>query len=730
MRLLFLLTLCGTLWANTTPALDLETPPANPTEFHEREAARWHKLIGAREPSSLDETQQDYDVLYYELWLDLRNFSGQQVTGQTDIYGKALIADFRDVILNFCDAMVVDSVRGAANETLTYQHSSDLITATLERDYALNEEFMLTVYYHGTPCLDGGIETFDWWNRPVGSYNVPSIATLSEPLGARGWWPCKDLPIDKADSARIHLICSDTLTATSNGVLEDVTALPGNSLQFNWFEKHPISTYLISANASNYTLFSDWYVNASDDSLPIDYYVYPEKLTQSQTDFNIMPAAIAALAQLFGEFPFMDEKYGHSMFRWGGAMEHQCNTSYGRGLVTGNHTYDWILVHELGHQWWGDMVTLSDWPHIWLNEGFASYCEALWYEHLGGATALQNYMVNSQPVSDPSGPIVNPSNLFSGNTVYNKGAWALHTLRGAINNDSLFFAGMREYRARHEYSTAVTEEFLDAMSDVTGWDVTPFVEGYLYEVNRPTYRVSYGTGTVDGVLTTAVRLRQTHGTPPVPFTNRVELRFGGTQTVTVAAICSTYRQEYLFELGYSPSSVVFDPNSWFLKTVLTEPLQPVILNGSLSVGQEDVAYADTLVAVGGNGNYSFSLIGGALPNGISLAANGQFSGTPTVGGDFPLTLRVQDTNNQADTTQLVLSVTSILDAPQDLTIVANGDDTVTLAWQSVAGASSYEIFVATQADYSDLSSLATVATTTYTDATSDEQKFYVVVANP
>ena len=182
-------------------------------------------------------------------------------------------------------------------------------------------------------------------------------------------------------------------------------------------------------------------------------------------------------------------------------------------------------------------------------------------------------------------------------------------------------------------------------------------------------------------------------------------------------------------MGYSPTSITFDPDSWFLKTVLTEPLAVIFLNGSLSTGLENSSYADTLVALGGNGNYSFSLIGGTLPNGISLANNGRFSGTPTESGSFPLTLRVQDTNNQADTTQLVLNVTPVIAPPQELTIVANGDNTVTLRWLSVPNAESYEVSYATQADFSDLTILATVTMTSYIDTVTGGQRFYVVRAN-
>jgi hypothetical protein len=215
----------------------------------------------------------------------------------------------------------------------------------------------------------------------------------------------------------------------------------------------------------------------------------------------------------------------------------------------------------------------------------------------------------------------------------------------------------------------------------------------------------------------------------VPFTNRVELRFGGAQTVNQSVICDSYREKYLFELGYTPSSLAFDPNSWFLKNVQSEPLQPIFLNTSLTVGTINQPYADTLVAIGA-GTPTYSLIGGTLPNGITLASTGQLSGTPTEFGNFPLTFRVNNSINQADTTELTLTVLTSLGTPDSLTIIANNDSTITLRWPAVSGASSYEVRCATQPDFFDLTILATVTDTTYVDSTSNIQKFYVIVANP
>jgi len=725
--LLFACLLCGMLRADE---LNLLTLPTSPAEFHAQEAARLQRAFDVQARTPLDETQLDYDVKYYELWVDLRNFAGHTISGRSDMHATALVNSFNEVVMDFCDTLAVDSVRDAANNSLAYTRGGQQVVVTLAQTLNALDDFVVTVYYHGTPCLGGGISTFDWYNRNLGSYSVPSIHTLSEPFGARDWWPCKDVPGDKADSARIHMTVSDTLVATSNGLLQSVTPVAPNSQQYSWFESNPISTYLIVANSSNYVSFTDWYVDTFGDSLPIVYYVYRDKLAAAQIDWNFTPDIIEVFAEHFGPYPFMDEKYGHSMFRWSGGMEHQCNTSMGEGLVSGTHWADYITVHELAHMWWGDMVTLADWPDIWLNEGFASYSEAVWEESQGGGAALRTYMTNDLVVNDPSGPVYNPANLFSSNTVYHKGAWILHTLRGAMRNDSLFFAGMREYRSRHQYGNATTAEFLDAMSDIAGYDVTPFVYGYLYLTNRPNYRYAYGTGTVDGVLTTAVRLRQTHSTPAHIFTNKVDLRFGGAQTVTQTVVCNSARQEYVFPMGYTPSSIAFDPDEWMLEAKQSEPLQPIFLSTSLNSGVEGTPYSDTLVAIGSGTGFTYSLIGGVLPGGVVLGTNGIFTGTPTAGGSFPLTLRVTNTVNQADTTQLMLHVTPIPDTPQHLTILANGDDTVTLRWDAAADAQSYRVMAATLPDYSDLAPLVTVTDTFYVDAAALPEKYYVVIALP
>jgi aminopeptidase N len=211
------------------------------------------------------------------------------------------------------------------------------------------------------------------------------VWTLSEPDGARTWWPCKDTPADKAMVEEWWTVPA-SWTATGNGTLIGTETLPNSRKRFRWRSARPLTTYLVSIAATDYASFSDTYTALDGTTtMPVTYYVYSEDLTPARESFRNTPAMIAFYAETFGEYPFLEDKYGVCAFPWSGAMEHTTNTSYGYLLIDGGHGNDYVIAHELAHQWWGDSVSPEDWKDVWLNEGFASYSEALWAEHLGGA---------------------------------------------------------------------------------------------------------------------------------------------------------------------------------------------------------------------------------------------------------------------------------------------------------------------------------------------------------
>ena len=228
-----------------------------------------------------------------------------------------------------------------------------------------------------------------------------------------------------------------------------------------------MSTYLASVTAATYTQLDDWFYSSTGDTMPITHYVYPSLVSKARVDLDIAAPSLAFFSDAFGPYPFVSEKYGVALCPLGGGMEHQTLTSYGSMLITGDHSYDWIYVHELAHMWFGDLITCKSWEHIWLNESFASYAEALWFEHLEGAATLKSYMESEDRPRYWDGPILrDPDNTildyYFDLVVYDKGSWVLHMLRRVIG-DEAFFEILRDFCAdpRYRYSAAVTADFGD-----------------------------------------------------------------------------------------------------------------------------------------------------------------------------------------------------------------------------------------------------------------------------
>jgi aminopeptidase N len=618
------------------------------------------KLDNWRAMQELNQTddiqdQSDFDVKYWELDIDVTNISGQIVTGKVTMTSEAVISGLTEVAYDFHDAMSVDSVF-MYNQPVSYTHANHYVTVTLDRTYNYGEQFTTVIYYHGHPPRVGDWGSF-FWDTHQGE---PIVSTLSEPEGARAWWPCKDMPHDKADSADVLITVDEDLVATSNGVLVSNQNNGNGTRTFHWHEGYPITTYLISLAISNYAEFTDWYVTASNDSMPIVNYVYPEHLNQAMEDLNVTAEAIGIYAQFWGEYPFLDEKYGHSIFQWGGAMEHQCNTSYGAPLITGHHYYDYIVVHELAHMWFGDRITCDTWPDIWINEGFAVFSECVWTEYLGGFDEYIDYLLTRCRVTDPSGPIYDPDPLFSGNTVYNKGAWALHMLRGVMGDDA-FFEGMHDYAndPQFTYKTATCRQFQHYMEQYYGDSLGWYFDEWLWGMNRPTYRYSWMAEDIGGgQYEIFLNIRQTQGDPaPLVFTMPIKMypRIGGVDTM-ISVFNDKREDNYRFIVNGSPTTVELDKDYWILRYCSPESYGLNIVTTELPVGYLNVAYDSTIEARGGSAPYVFSLISGTLPPGIELFSDGRISGRPSAAGDYEFTVRVTDNASAIDDQDFTVSV--------------------------------------------------------------------------
>lgn len=518
---------------------------------HVLSAAKWLNT-----ESTLTVNQEKIDVTYYRIDLNI-DIDAEEIDGSVLVNGWIGMDQPDSIELDFADEMIVDSVK-FYGELWPFVHESDYLKVpapetTIPEGYS----FRVEVFYHGTPPYTGfGAFNFDT------HANIDHIWTLSEPYGARDWWPCKDDPSDKADSVDIIITVPEEQIVASNGILVSETNVGNERKQYHWQETYPICTYLISVTTYPYTVWQDEYIAMNGDTLPLNYYVYPDHYESVYDNYLLTNDMMEVFAQRFGEYPFMGEKYGHAEFGRGGGMEHQTLTSLGGSS-------QWLIAHELGHQWWGDLVTCASFHHIWLNEGFARFSEAIWEEAYNGIQAYKDYWQSHEYYGPGTIFVENPNsvgNIFDGNLSYNKAGWIVHMLRGVMG-DSLFFESLQSY-VYHDslaYGAVTTEDFQTVCENVSGLDLGDFFQQWIYGEYYPQYAVSWEMLDTDELIVT-IEQTQNWQTFRMPIQLNVT-----TPTETLSFTVeneSTYETYNLGLIGADVIDVKLDPDNWILKDVV------------------------------------------------------------------------------------------------------------------------------------------------------------------
>jgi aminopeptidase N len=528
-----------------------------------------------------------YDVLHYTI--DIQIFpASEQLSGSVEMVALSERTSLLSIQVNLLSNMVVDQVlRGGS--PLSFTHETDMIDIDLGVPVAEGDSFTVVIQYHGIPSA-GSLQGFTIERN---TYGDTLISTLSEPEDARSWWPCKDIPSEKSTETMIVTIPSHYLFA-SNGLLQSVEDLGNGWKRWTWHESYPITSYLISLAICDYDTFSYTYTGLQGEVMPLNFFVFPQILSHAQTDFSIIDDMITFFAQNWGEYPFIDEKYGHAIFDWSGGMEHQTITSLGGNIITGNHQYDWIYAHELSHMWWGDMVTCATWADLWLNEGFASYADAMWREHTGGSTGLNSRMASFRssyfyednqsrfPIYAP------PAQYLWGNTVYDKGAWIVHMFRHILG-DSLFTEFFHEYRNRFAYDAATSDDFTDVLSDVAGEDMTWFSDEWVYDAGYPEYEYAWSSTALTGsqyqVDLVIDQVQGTANNTPI-FRMPIDIDFYYSSSWhRFTVINDQEHQHYRWVMDQQPTNMRFDSDLWILCTRTATSMPPEI----------DLAYANQTV---------------------------------------------------------------------------------------------------------------------------------------
>jgi aminopeptidase N len=541
-------------------------------EMAHAKAERFAKIQAAYRAETA--SQADYDVTYYNIDITADPYTGT-VGGAVTVTAKALNTIY-EIDLDLAGTLVVSEVIRQDAINLPFTHSNDILTVNLGRTYVTGESFTFTVYYLGGPDPSYGAFGFDSYN------GEPMIWSLSEPFGARSWWPCKDVPSDKADSVDIHITVPSGLIVASNGTLRRVDNGKAEDAYW-WHEGYPIATYLVSVAIHPYTVFSHWYRYSPSDSMEVRYYVFPDHYSDVQETYAKTVPMIELYSNLFGQYPFLEEKYGHAEFLWGGGMEHQTITSLGGWS-------EYLIAHELSHMWWGDMITCNDFHHVWMNEGFATYSEALWSEFTYGESYYYQDMQAAKYLG--GGTIYVPettdwNRIFHTGLSYNKGSWVLHMLRHVVG-DSTFFDILQTYYAdsRYQYGTVTTEQFRDLCEDVSGMDLDFFFHEWIYEEYYPSYSYSW-TVTPNGGLydvNVIINQLQTHYIFEMPIDVRITTASGDT---TFVAWNNLATQKFTFSLAEPPTGVSIDPDEWILRMVEEPLVNPTFDRGILVVNGVD-----------------------------------------------------------------------------------------------------------------------------------------------
>ncbi|MCX6640310.1 MAG: M1 family aminopeptidase [bacterium] len=517
-------------------------------------------------PSGIDaDSSHGWDALHYEVDLVFNPVwpGNLTISGSTTIRFTPTAPGPLDTMDIHFHGLWLSDVILEGVECNSFRLPNDILRVVFTQPQYPGDTLDLELYYEGTPEVTpnnwGGVGIF---------YSSPSmIYTQADPFGARNWMPCWDEPWDKA-TIRQKLTFPSQFVVVANGALEDSSS-QGGYTQWVYYMNHPLTTYLISFCASNYVTFTQ-----SAGSVAIKNYVYPGHLNAAQYDLGRVPEMITAFSNYFGPYPFDTFGYAEApVFGGSGAMENQTMVTLGNLLINGNRTYEDIYAHELSHQWFGDAVSYLDWPDMWLSEGFATYAEALWHEHLSGMTGYFQTMnqiknsyfgwqnqTNMVPIYDP------PWNILWTPLTYEKPGSVIHTLRYQVGDDSLFFTILRNYQSLYRDGNAATWDLAEVVQNVTGDDYDWFFNQWIYQPGYPSFEYFATLQPQGGNTLVQLSVAQVQQAPQPYFRTDADLYVydGGIPEIHRITIEALESQTIELTAFGNSDSVRLDPVGWIL----------------------------------------------------------------------------------------------------------------------------------------------------------------------
>ena len=496
-----------------------------------------------------------YDVKYYRLNIEL-DPQIRAISGSVTSYFQAVDSALSTLAFDLSDSLIVDSIY-YHNQSLSFnRHLTNAVQIQLPNPITVNTLDSIRIYYHGTP---------DPVTNPL-AFSIDTVSgdtvlwTLSEPYGAQDWWPCKNSLNDKADSVEIIIRTPERYKVASIGLLKTIDTANGY-VRYHYKSNYPIAAYLVAVAVAEYNYYEE-YLQLGTDSLLMEYYLYPNNTFSGSS--HGMEGYIKFFDSLFGEYPFIKEKYGHADFTFGGGIEHQTMS------FMGNNGGE-LKAHELAHQWFGNKITCASWSDLWLNEGFATYLTALTYEfgvvHDPFYYSIYLNGMEGSSLNYPNGSVYrydtsNVSDLFNG-LVYSKGGFALHMLRWTIG-DSAFFEGVRNYIGDPNlaFAFANTEQLKAHFESSSGQNLEEFFNDWVYGAGFPTID-SYWSQSGNQF---ELRVNQLQSDTSVSFFN-IPLPyqlFAANWDTTIVVNPSFSGEMFTLTINRAIDSIQLDPENWVL----------------------------------------------------------------------------------------------------------------------------------------------------------------------
>ena len=448
---------------------------------------------------SITTYRQGWDVLRYDLQVEA-DIENKAISGNNKItYYESL--PVREMQIDLQKPLVIDSVVSEYGNLLSYRQLGNAWLVRLKPDGAIIKflpgKKWLKVYYHGVPKAatrppwDGGLI----WRKD--SLNNPLVATACQGLGASIWWPCKDHQSDEPDSGMtIKIIAPDTLSAISNGRLQNVSPSANGTKTWTWLVTNPINNYDVTMNIGKYTHWSDT-LRGVAGILDMDFWVLNYNLEKAKSQFAQAKLMLRSFEYWFGKYPFYEDSYKLIETPFLG-MEHQSGIAYGNKYSNGylgtdlsgtgwGLKWDFIIIHESGHEWFGNNITSKDLGDMWLHEGFTNYSETLFTETYYGKQAANDYNFGTRKKIKNNSPIIGPYgvNEEGSGDMYSKGGNLLQLIRHSIDNDSLFRNILVGLNTQFYHATVTTRQVEDYIGAKSGIDFSKVFDQYLRTTQIP-----------------------------------------------------------------------------------------------------------------------------------------------------------------------------------------------------------------------------------------------------